>query len=85
MKYIDLKKIIYMDHLIKHKSTGTPEEFAKKLNMSRSTYFDYLLYMREELTLVICYDRSNSTYYYEGEDLSAVFNKITLSIQNFKK
>lgn len=83
MKYIDLKKIIYMDHLIKHKSTGTPEQFAKKLNMSRSTYFDYLLYMREELTLVICYDRSNSTYYYEGEDLSAVFNKITLSIQNF--
>lgn len=83
MKYIDLKKIIYMDHLIKHKSTGTPEQFAKKLNMSRSTYFDYLLYMREELALVICYDRSNSTYYYEGEDLSAVFNKITLSIQNF--
>lgn len=85
MKYIDLKKIIYMDYLIKHKSTGTPEQFAKKLNISRSTYFDYLFYMRGELTLDICYDRSNSTYYYEGDDLSALFSKITLSIQNFKK
>lgn len=83
MKYIDLKKIIYMDYLIKHKSTGTPEQFAKKLNMSRSTCFDYLFYMRGELTLDICYDRSNSTYYYEGDDLSALFSKITLSIQNF--
>lgn len=80
MKYIDLKKIIYMDYLIKHKSTGTPEQFAKKLNISRSTCFDYLFYMRGELTLVICYDRSNSTYYYEGADLSALFSKITLSI-----
>ena len=37
MKRVDLKKILYMDFLIRHKCTGTSKEFAAKMDMSRST------------------------------------------------
>ena len=39
MKRVDLKKILYMDFLIRHKCTGTSKEFAAKMDMSRSTLF----------------------------------------------
>lgn len=58
-----------MDSLIQHQSTGSPEEFARKLELSRSTFFEYLAYMREELMLVIQYNRDRKTYYYEGSNL----------------
>lgn len=45
MKRIDLKKILYMDFLIRHKCTGTSKEFAAKMDMSRSTLFEYIAYM----------------------------------------
>jgi len=39
MKHIDLKKIIRMDSIIQRRNTGSPTEFAKKLEISRSTFF----------------------------------------------
>lgn len=42
MKRVDLKKILYMDFLIRHKCTGTSKEFAAKMDMSRSTLFEYI-------------------------------------------
>lgn len=76
MKLINLQTVIYMDYLIKHKQTGTPEQFARKLNLSRSTCFEYLAYMREELTLAIRYDKYGMSYYYEGQDLASLFNRL---------
>ena len=32
MKRVDLKKILYMDFLIRHKCTGTSKEFAAKMD-----------------------------------------------------
>ena len=49
MKRIDLKKVLRMDFMIQHRCTGTPEEFARKLDLSRSTFFEYLAYFRYEL------------------------------------
>ncbi|WP_341462144.1 hypothetical protein [Phocaeicola sartorii] len=66
-----------MDYLIKHRSTGTPEEFAKKVELQRSTFFDYLAYLREDLKLTICYDRQQSSYYYDGKNLSDLFSSPT--------
>lgn len=45
MKRVDLKKILYMDFLIRHKCTGTSKEFAAKMDMSRSTLFEYIAYI----------------------------------------
>ena len=53
MKNVDLQKIIYMNTLIAHRRTGTPEKFAKKLNLSRSALFEYLTFLRKDLMLEI--------------------------------
>lgn len=57
-----------MDFLISHRSTGTPVEFAKKMELSRSTLFEYLAYMRYELGVCILYDKYQGTYHYDGEE-----------------
>lgn len=75
---IDLQKIIHIDYLIHIRRTGTPAEFAHKVGMSRSTLFEYMAYMRDELQVCIAYNRYASTYYYEGLDLyTALGNKLS--------
>ena len=64
-----MKKILRMDYLIQHKSTGNATEFARKMGLSRSTLFAYLDYMRNDLNLVILYDRYGQTYHYDGPGL----------------
>ena len=68
MKRVDLKKILYMDFLIRHKCTGTSKEFAAKMDMSRSTLFEYIAYMRDELEVCILFDKFLGTYYYRSEE-----------------
>lgn len=79
MKYIDLKKIIRMDYLIRSRSTGNAERFAGKVELSRSAFFDYLSYMRHELMLDIMYSSYSETYYYEGKDLCSVLGDMRCS------
>lgn len=74
MKKVDLKKIIYMNTLIVNRRTGTPNQFAKKLNLSRSAFFEYLDFLRNELTLVILYNSRVQTYYYDGKDFCALMS-----------
>ncbi|MCC8142599.1 MAG: hypothetical protein LIO97_00785, partial [Tannerellaceae bacterium] len=49
--------------------TGNPEEFAKRLKFSRSTFFKYLAYLREDLELDIKYSLYKQSYYYAGKGL----------------
>lgn len=76
MKYIDLHKLLHMDSLIQRHCTGSPERFAKRIELSRSTFFEYLGYMRNELDLSIKYNEYNQTYYYDGKDLCSVLGGI---------
>lgn len=69
MKRIDLKKILRMDFMIQHRCTGTPVEFAKRLELSRSVLFEYLAYLRYDLGIDILYDKYQATYHYNGIDL----------------
>lgn len=71
MKRINLKTILRMDFLIRHRCTGSPVEFARKLELSRSTLFEYLAYMRYELDISVPYDKYQSTYYYDDRGLYA--------------
>ena len=52
-----------MDYLIHIRKTGTAAEFATKVGVARSTFFEYMDYMRNELNIVILYDRSAKTYH----------------------
>jgi biotin operon repressor len=54
-----------MDKLILLKATGTPEEFAGKLGIRRSTLFQALQEMRV-LGVDIKYSCELRTYYYAG-------------------
>lgn len=71
MKRVDLKKALRMNFMIQHRCTGTPVEFAHKLEVSRSVLFEYLAYFRYELGINILYDKYQETYYYDGTNLYA--------------
>ena len=70
MKYVDLKKILYMDSLIQRECTVTPDNFARRCSLSRATLFVYLGYLRDELLVDVRYDEYRETYYYGDEEKS---------------
>ena len=61
LKYIE--RIKAMDQLIQMKATGTAEEFAGKLNISRSTLMEYIDVLKQ-MEAPIAFDRFRNTYYY---------------------
>lgn len=60
-KYI--ARLQRMDLLIALKATGSPEEFASKMNLSRSTLFETLQEMKG-MGVDIRYSNIRETYYY---------------------
>jgi hypothetical protein len=61
LKYVE--KLRRIDLLIARRSTGTPCEFAEKLDIKRSTLFQYLQEMRE-MGVNIRYSHLLRSYYY---------------------
>ena len=61
IKYFN--RIKAMDNCIRRKATGTPEEFAEKMNFSRSTLMEYIKLLKE-LNAPIEYDNLRKSYYY---------------------
>lgn len=57
---------------IYRQGTGTPEDFAEKVGLSKSQLGKYLNYFRYDLKVDISYDKYRQTYYYDGEDLFSV-------------
>ena len=53
-----------LDWLISSTSTGTPEELSQKLQISRSTVFDYIALLND-LGANVHYDKTARTYYYQ--------------------
>ena len=68
-------RIIRMNKLIHLKATGTPEEFAGKLGIHRSTLFQALQEMRV-LGTDIKYSNESHTYYYADD------RRIKINIEN---
>lgn len=66
-KLFNIEKLLRIDHLIKIKGSGSPNKFANRLGMSRSTLFEYLLYLKEEFAAIIHYNRYTQNYEYEKE------------------
>ena len=68
VKYVD--KLRRIDTLIARRSTGPPCEFADKLQIKRSTLFQYLHEIRE-MGIDIRYSRGMRSYYYaDGKRIS---------------
>jgi len=63
-KQIEMIKRI--DALIKRKATGTPDQLAKKLSVSRATTFRYLNNLKK-MGAKIAYSKINNSYYYQEQ------------------
>jgi predicted DNA-binding transcriptional regulator YafY len=64
LKY--LQRLERIDYLIRRKATGTPEEFAIQMNLSRSALMEYIREMKE-IGAPIVYCRQRQSYYYKEE------------------
>lgn len=59
-----IERLKYMDYLIRIESTGSMKDFARKLEISRSTCGEYIRFMRE-LGAQIIYCPYRKSYKYE--------------------
>jgi predicted DNA-binding transcriptional regulator YafY len=59
-----LERFKKIDNLISIRGTGTPAQFADKLELSESMLYEYLSVLREQ-GAPIAYDKEKQTYYYE--------------------
>ena len=68
-----------MDSLIAMKATGPPEEFAYKMNLSRSMLFETLQEMKR-MGVDIRYSNIRETYYYG--DARRIVIKVGIAVEN---
>ena len=81
MKLIEYCNRLERLHLmISHKSTGTPKELAKKLNISERRVYDYINYFKLEFGAQIHYNKTTKTYEYLSEEGLEVIIKALKSI-----
>jgi len=64
MKLVNLVTIDRLDRLIRHKATGTPTELASRLEMSRSSLFELIAFLKDEMKAPITYIGSRPSYVY---------------------
>jgi predicted DNA-binding transcriptional regulator YafY len=63
-KFIDRFK--HIDQIIHNKSSGTPAQLARRLDISESTLYEFIAVMKE-LGAPILYDKFSQRYYYETD------------------
>lgn len=61
--------ILALDNLIRSKIPGKADYLAKRLGVSRSTFFRLIEYMREELYAPVFFDPHQNRYAYEKEGI----------------
>lgn len=69
-----MQRLETLDHLIKIKGTGSPDQLAIKLGISRTQVFEYLNFMRDHgANITFCKYRESYCY---SEDGSFIFGFI---------
>lgn len=58
-----LHRLIRLDHLINHKSTGTPADCAQKIGVSERSLYEYLKILKD-MGAPVKFSRGRRTYYY---------------------
>ena len=67
MEYQFIKRIKYLDYCIASKTTGSRDQLAKKMNISKSSLHNYISFMKKEgAPIVFC--RSTNSYKYTVVD-----------------
>lgn len=73
--------ILSLDVLIRSKIPGKADYLAKRLGISRSTFFRLIEYMREELYAPVYFDSVMNRYSYEEEGI-ILFRFVPSSLLN---
>lgn len=58
-----LHRLIRLDYLINHKSTGSPADCAMKIGISERSLYDYLKLLKD-MGAPVKFSRGRRTYYY---------------------
>ena len=61
------EELFRLHHLIKTKSTGTPQQLAEKLNCSEASVYRRLKVLKEDHGLPIEFCADRGCYYYDGD------------------
>ena len=64
-RLVDLEKLNRMDGLIRQATTGTPNELAKRLNMSLNGLLEMVTFLKDVMKAPIAYVSSRPSYVYE--------------------
>jgi hypothetical protein len=64
-RLVDLVKLDRLDNLVRRQATGTPEQLSKRLGLSRSSLFDFIAFLRDEMQAPIRYSKCLQSYIYE--------------------
>ncbi|MDR1602827.1 MAG: hypothetical protein LBS42_10425, partial [Tannerella sp.] len=64
-RLVDLVKLDRLDALVRRQATGSPEQLSRRLDMSRSTLFEFIAFLRDEMGAPIRYSKSRNSYMYE--------------------
>lgn len=85
MKFVEhFDRVKKMNRLIKSGSTGTPDEFARKIGICTSHLYRYLFEM-QQFGMEIGYSRSMRTYYYKNDDELEINYSIRVTSEKFEK
>jgi biotin operon repressor len=66
-----IRTIERIDQLIRLKATGSPEELASKLGVTRSTVYEYIECMKD-MDAEINYCKVRKSFYYETDKVLAI-------------
>mgnify|MGYP001272574115 CR=1 FL=1 len=78
----EIQRINRFNDLISHKATGSPEEFAEKLHISKRQLFNLIGFMKD-LGADIKYNRSACTYYYTDDFNFEILVRLRGEVNNF--
>lgn len=60
-----IERLQLLNKLIQEQNTGTPEELANRLNLSRRQLYNYIEELKD-IGLEVCYSRRYTSFYFEN-------------------
>lgn len=68
-----IERLQYLDKLIRKGSTGTPDELADRIGVSRSQLYNLIGYLND-IGMMISYSRSKNSFYYDCSNKNLEIN-----------